>query len=528
MASEQVDRDATQRVAESAAGVVSSGGARPADPDATLRVAPLAFELVLSGGQRVFGRYTLEAEIGRGGMGVVWRARDEELGETVALKFLPAAVARDAVAVEELKDETRRARRLTHPNIVRIHDFVRDAAMAAVSMEYVDGQTLSVLRLGQPARMFSERTLEPLVKQICGALDYAHTQAKIVHRDLKPANVLVTKDGAVKITDFGIARSLTESTTRLTGKSGDTSGTLPYMSPQQLAGEKPMAADDIYALGSTLYELLTTKPPFHRGNPYSLMMQIREKTPLSLVEQRAELEVTGEPIPLAWVRTILACLAKEAGGRPSSAGEALARLGLGPPAGDFAEESGHVPRRTDERIKIEIPAELTGGASAVPPATVLEVAGTRCPSCGKATRETSRHCPHCGKDLTEACPECGGRNRAGTQFCEECGVEISAVPKIAAEIELLQAMLEGGALDEARAALSALAVLAAKLPRDGKSGLGLRLADAKQRLDKAEEERRLPEAIRRAERFLAEGSLGEAAHEVRDITAAMDRLSTPR
>jgi serine/threonine protein kinase len=330
------DPDATQRVTSAQGGSSSISGSKQVgvsgtapgtfNPDATQRVLPSDVDVALTSGQRVFGRYRLEAEVGRGGMGVVWRARDEELGETVALKFLPTAVARDAAAVDELKEETRRARRLTHPNIVRIHDFVRDATMAAVSMEFVDGQTLSHLRLEQPGKVFSAESLTPMVKQICAALDYAHAQAKIVHRDLKPANILVTRDGFVKITDFGIARSLTETHTRLTGVGGGTSGTLLYMSPQQVLGKKPTAADDIYALGATLYELLTTKPPFHRGDPYSLMMQIRDSTPLSLAEQRADLEVTGVAIPREWQKTILACLAKEPTQRPATIQELAKRL----------------------------------------------------------------------------------------------------------------------------------------------------------------------------------------------------------
>jgi serine/threonine protein kinase len=194
----------------------------------------------MTAGQKVFGRYSLEVLAGRGGMGVVWRARDEELGETVALKFLPEIVARDPVAIDELKEETRRARRLTHPNIVRIHDFVRDELQAAVSMEFVDGTTLGQLRLQQPDKVFSVETLGPLAAQLCAALDYAHNTGKVVHRDLKPANLLVTRDGGLKVTDFGIARSLTETHTRLTGRAaGDTSGTLLYMSPQQHRHARP-------------------------------------------------------------------------------------------------------------------------------------------------------------------------------------------------------------------------------------------------------------------------------------------------
>lgn len=132
----------------------------------------LILEQRLAPGERILNRYLLESLFGQGGMAVVWRARDETIGDPVALKFLPTVVARDTVAEAELKEETRRARRLTHPNIVRIHDFVRDAKLAAVSMESVDGDTLANLRLTQPGKVFSAATLAPLVTQLCAALEY--------------------------------------------------------------------------------------------------------------------------------------------------------------------------------------------------------------------------------------------------------------------------------------------------------------------------------------------------------------------
>jgi hypothetical protein len=324
---------------------------RPADSDdlPTLRG--------LIAGQKVFGRYVLAAEVGRGGMGVVWRAQDAELNETVALKFLPDVVARDEAAVDELKAEARHARRLTHAAIVRIHQFERDGTMAAVSMEFVDGVTLSKLRLAQPAKVFSVAALKPLLAQLCAALEYAHVQAKLVHRDLKPANLLVTNEGQLKITDFGIARSLSDTHTRLTGREGDSSGTLAYMSPQQLLGTKPTVTDDIYALGATLYELLTGKPPFFTGD---IAAQVRAVNPPSLAERRTELDVVAEPIPPAWEHVILACLAKRPEDRPQSSGEVARRLGVGPnlvsaPAGESVRADGvaavpaeKVPRKGPE------------------------------------------------------------------------------------------------------------------------------------------------------------------------------------
>lgn len=298
----------------------------------------------LSAGQRIFGRYTLEAVAGRGGMGVVWRAKDEELGESVALKFLPEIVAGDTVAMDELKEETRRARRLTHPHIVHTYGFERDDTNAAVSMEFVDGTTLAQMRLAQPDKVFSTEKLAPLVAQLCAALDYAHNEAKVVHRDLKPANLLATGEGQLKVTDFGIARSLSETHTRLTGKGTGTSGTLLYMSPQQLTGGPATPADDIYSLGVTLYELLTGKPPFYTGD---ITHQILHKFPASLMEQRTGLGLPSPAIPRQWEKIILQCLDKDAARRPKNANEIARQLSLsgkGTPASVNPAARGSEPK----------------------------------------------------------------------------------------------------------------------------------------------------------------------------------------
>ena len=273
---------------------------------------------------QVFGRYRLEALAGRGGMGVVWKARDERLERLVALKFLPEVVAGDPEAVRDLLLETKRCLELTHPHIVRVHDLVQDGLLAAIAMEYVDGESLAKRKSAAAAGCLGVEELAPLTAQLCAALDYAHRVAKVVHRDLKPANLLLTRDGQLKVTDFGIARSLSDTHTRLTGRVGNTSGTLLYMSPQQLKGEDPTASDDIYALGATLYELLTGKPPFHTGD---VALQIREMVPKPVNQRLAALGL--KPVPAAWAETIQACLAKEPKDRPQSAGEVAERLGLG-------------------------------------------------------------------------------------------------------------------------------------------------------------------------------------------------------
>lgn len=278
----------------------------------------------LVSGQQVFNRYALKAVLGRGGMGIVWHAFDQELEREVALKFLPELIIHDKSVVQDLKRETRRSLELTHANIVRIYDFVQDAQSACISMEFVDGDTLSNLRLEKPHNVFETSELERYVEQLCAALDYAHTRAQIVHRDLKPANLMVNSRGDLKVTDFGISRSLTDSVSMLTGARG-TSGTLPYMSPQQLDGERTSHLDDIYSLGAAIYDLLTSKPPFYSGG---IDRQIHEKIPPPIALRRDALQIEGGSIPQIWEETIAACLAKDPAHRPQSAGEIAWRLGL--------------------------------------------------------------------------------------------------------------------------------------------------------------------------------------------------------
>ncbi|HYC70646.1 MAG TPA: protein kinase [Opitutaceae bacterium] len=286
-------------------------------------------------GFRVFNRFTLRRILGRGGMGVVWLARDEDLDRDVALKFLPDVVALDPVSVAELKRETRRNLELTHPHIVRIYDFVQDARSAAISMEYVDGSSLSTLRLERPQHVFPLAEVERLFVQLADGLAYAHEKARIVHRDLKPANLMVNSRGELKITDFGIATSIADSVSRMSGLNSS-SGTAVYMSPQQMMGEKPSATDDIYALGATLYELLTGKPPFYTGN---IILQVTQKTAPSIAARREELGIAGlDPVPAHWERAIAACLAKEPADRPQTTRALQALL-----AGEAAPASAPPP-----------------------------------------------------------------------------------------------------------------------------------------------------------------------------------------
>ena len=286
-------------------------------------------------GQQVISRYVLRRVLGRGGMGVVWLAWDEKLAEEVALKFLPDVVRLDSSALDELKRETRRSRSLTHPHIVRIHDFVDDSMAAAISMEFVDGATLSAIRVEQPSRILEPEQIAEWLRQLCEALHYAHHKIKIVHRDLKPANLMINAMGDMKVADFGIARSISDSVSRVSLNHGS-SGTLAYMSPQQSLGRNPSPADDIYSLGATIYELLTSKPPFYSGN---IQHQLETIVPQSMMERRADLEIEGWPIPASWEKTVAACLAKHPADRPQSIEEVAEQLGLGRPLSEIRTPS---------------------------------------------------------------------------------------------------------------------------------------------------------------------------------------------
>ncbi|MEY2508497.1 MAG: eukaryotic-like serine/threonine-protein kinase [Verrucomicrobiota bacterium] len=306
-------------------------------------------------GQKVFNRYTLIKTLGRGGMGVVWLARDEELERNVALKFLPELIVHDRAVLGDMKRETRRSLDLTHKNIVRIYDFVHSDQSGCISMEYIDGDTLSNLRADKPHKVFEPHELAEWTSQLCDALDYAHNHARIIHRDLKPANLMVNQRGDLKISDFGISRSLSDSVSMLTMEQGR-SGTLVFMSPQQLDGERGTPADDIYSFGATMYELITSKPPFSSGN---IDRQIREKIPPLMKDRRKDLEVEGEMIDDAWEKVIAACLAKNPDRRPQSFVEIAQQLGIDSPKTVRAARAIQPPTTTTANVPPPVPATAT-------------------------------------------------------------------------------------------------------------------------------------------------------------------------
>lgn len=277
------------------------------------------------------GRFTLVRPLGSGAVGAAWLARDDQLNGEVALKLLVPALAHDPAAVEDLRRETIKSRKLCHPNIVRTYELLQhETEPAFIVLEFVDGVPLNVFKDGQANQTIRWDYLERLVRQICSALAHAH-DAKIVHRDIKPANLILNTRGQVKLADFGIAATAANTLGHVTTNMGNT-GTPIYMSPQQMEGRPPRPADDIYSLGATLYELLVSQPPFHFAdglpNDGGIAAKVRTMPAKPIEQRQSELGITN-PVPRHVATAIMACLAKEPAARPASVKAFAATLGLG-------------------------------------------------------------------------------------------------------------------------------------------------------------------------------------------------------
>ncbi|AXL89680.1 Stk1 family PASTA domain-containing Ser/Thr kinase [Streptomyces sp. CB09001] len=228
--------------------------------------------------RRLGGRYELGPVLGRGGMAEVYHAHDTRLGRQVAVKTLRADLARDPSFQARFRREAQSAASLNHPAIVAVYDtgedYIDNVSIPYIVMEYVDGSTLREL-LHSGRKLLPERTLEMTIG-ILQALEYSH-RAGIVHRDIKPANVMLTRNGQVKVMDFGIARAMGDSGMTMT-QTAAVIGTAQYLSPEQAKGEQVDARSDLYSTGCLLYELLTVRPPFVGDSPVAVAYQhVREE-----------------------------------------------------------------------------------------------------------------------------------------------------------------------------------------------------------------------------------------------------------
>ena len=263
---------------------------------------------MLAVGQTFAGRYDVKSVLGMGGMGVVYRAVDKELGEPVAIKTLKNdAVASDPAMLARFKDEIRLARKITHRNVVRTHDLGEVEGMYYITMEFIEGQSLK--HLIQSRGQLPVTVALTLGKQLCRALEVAHEQG-VIHRDIKPQNLIVDPGGTLKVMDFGIARLAVRS--EGVTQAGMAIGTPEYMAPEQLLGDNVDFRADIYAAGCVLFECLTGRAPFIADSPISLVAKQLEETPASPASLNAE-------VPEELAQLILRTLSKRADDRPQSA-----------------------------------------------------------------------------------------------------------------------------------------------------------------------------------------------------------------
>jgi eukaryotic-like serine/threonine-protein kinase len=327
------------------------------------------------------GPYEILAPLGAGGMGEVYRALDPRLGREVAVKVLPADVATDGDRLKRFEKEARSASALNHPNIVTVYDVGKSEGVAWIAMERVDGQTL---RKFLASGAMSLKKLLATAAQIAEGLAKAHATG-IVHRDLKPENVMVTKEGVVKILDFGLAKlsgpatetgELTQSpTVSAATEAGVVLGTVGYMSPEQALGEPLDFRSDQFSFGSILYEMATGKRAFARGSAPETMAAIIREEPVPIASAAP---VT--PVPLRWI--VERCHAKDPEERYASTKDLardLARLRDGASEGIFSGAAAKAPaaRRGARRVvTVAVAAAVLAGGA------VVGVLSTRRPAAG--------------------------------------------------------------------------------------------------------------------------------------------------
>ncbi|HEY8176167.1 MAG TPA: protein kinase [Gemmatimonadaceae bacterium] len=272
---------------------------------------------MLEPGQTLGNRYEIKSVLGVGGMGMVYKANDKELGEAVAIKTLkPEMMSTNSNALERFKSEIKLARRISHRNVVRTYDLGEIGGLYYLTMEFVEGKSLKDL-VKERGRLPASVVL-PIAKQLCRALEVAHDEG-VIHRDIKPQNMVVQADGVLKVMDFGIARLATRPKEAGHTEAGMVVGTPEYMAPEQLLGDELDARADLYAAGAVLYECLVGEVPLTADTPITLIAKVLDEEP------RRPSAVQSD-IPVALSDLVMWVLAKDREMRPRSAAELHARL----------------------------------------------------------------------------------------------------------------------------------------------------------------------------------------------------------
>ncbi|MHB8542158.1 MAG: serine/threonine-protein kinase, partial [Candidatus Acidiferrales bacterium] len=273
---------------------------------------------MLEPGDELGERYRIEGLLGQGGMGRVYKAYDKELDRTIALKVLQPELTTDPNAMQRFKQELLLASRISHKNILRIHDLGEADGVKFISMAYVEGKDLHHL-LREEGKLPTARA-QKIAEQLCEALDAAHSEG-VVHRDLKPQNILMGKNDHVYVSDFGLAKSLEASAAGMT-RTGQYLGTPKYMAPEQVEAKPVDNRTDLYALGLILYEMVTGEEAFKGDSTLQIMYRrVKEKPPNP--------KQVNPELPDNLTRVILRCLERDPARRYPNAKEILADLHSG-------------------------------------------------------------------------------------------------------------------------------------------------------------------------------------------------------
>jgi serine/threonine protein kinase len=338
------------------------------------------------------GRYRIIEQVGSGGMGEVYKATDTEMnGMVVAIKVLPPMLARNQRSIDDLKREAAIALKLAHGNICRLHHFESDHNTKFLVMEFLGGKTLEQILSDRSDHKMTWDEVKPIATQIASALAYAHSlKPPVLHRDIKPSNIMVSKDGTAKLLDFGIAREMRDCLTRITGRE-DTSGTLPYMSPEQFRGQRADGRSDIYSFCTVLYETLAGMPFVSPGGSLAWQVQDKMFEPISYAPEEAN-------------KLLAAGLAKKPDDRPASVLVQTNKIS--------SEPTPPSPPSPQKR-------------PAPPPVRNRQAGGNalECSSCSRRVGLLDVYCPWCGckQQSTTPCSTCGSLVAERDRFCASCG-----------------------------------------------------------------------------------------------------------